>query len=120
MTCLINRYAKIVRESYVKKRINLIYSDPNDLDMESGSNPYEEVRKQEVLEEIKKINPALANLFIDGVPEELFIRARNRSRSIALKRKQKSNKITIDRSLIEKYYGISVKKIIETLEKVGV
>lgn len=115
---LINRYAKINRGIYTRKRF---CSDVLDQEAFEGAiiqktkSQQEELERKELIAKIRTIDEDIADLVEVGVPRELFIYARNQARSRAVKYGTKICKISFARNIIEGFYGINLNKILKLI-----
>lgn len=115
---LINRYAKIIREINARKRLSMTVLDPDAFEeaiIQKQKSQHEELERKEMMAKIRKVDEDLADLIEIGVPEELFIYARNQARSQALKNKTKIHKISFAKGIIEGFYGIKFNKILKLI-----
>lgn len=124
-TSIVRRFSSIIRDEYRDKRSKGVYMAPDVLDAISASQeptPLEEVLVKQTIEELTKISPEFADLFIHGVPPELLRMIRNRNRLLAKKRgwSAKNMRLIFRPEDMEHFFGIDLKKILDHLQTSGV
>lgn len=101
-----NRFQKLIREAYAKKRLYITAVDPTAFNlMPSTNNQQKIMERKEALERIRDIDEDLANIIEHGIPPELFIFARNKARQKSFKNGTKIKKITFDQKTLEQHYN---------------
>ena len=116
--CIINKYQKIIRSAYAKKRASITTLDPYQFDIiinQDQLSQLEELERKEIVAKVRNIDEDIADLIEIGVSKEFFIFARNQARKKALKSGTKINKISFAKKIIEKFYGVDLKKLIKTM-----
>lgn len=124
-TSIVRRMTSIIRDEYKDKRSKGVNMAPEVMDSIAPSlepTQLEEILIKQTIEELAKISPEFADVFVSGVPPELLAMARTRNRILAQKRgwSVKNMRVTIRPEDLEQFFGISLKKILDHLQTTGV
>lgn len=123
---LINRYQNILRKAYTKKRIdghNTVDFDEVSYGLsisgtiidENCNDQHLKLVRKEIIIKIRSIDEDIADLIENGVPDELLIYARQMARIKACKFDAPVKNISFTRKIIEKFYGIKIKRLIRSI-----
>jgi len=115
-----NRFQKLIREAYAKKRLCITAVDPDSFNLIPSKNNQQKImERKEALERIRNIDEDLANIIEHGIPTDLFIFARNKARQKAYKNGTKIKKITFDQKTLEQHYNKCFAEIFDKLLKIN-
>ena len=124
-TSIVRRMTNILRDEYRDKRCKSVYCAPDVMASITPSNEpsqVEEIMAKQIIQELAKISPEFADLFVSGVPPELVRIIRSRNRSLAKKRgwSAKNMRLVFRQEDIEQFFNIDLEKILDHLQTTGV
>ena len=124
-TSIRNRFNNILRNEYKNKRSMAVSTAPETMETLNSSpepSPDEMLIYKQVIEELQRIEPELADLFINGVSPELLAVVRRKNRSVAAQRgwPTVNMRMTFGVRDIEKFFGVSLQTIFDHLRTTGV
>ena len=122
---IVRRYSSLLRDEYKNKRSKNVSLPPDVIEgmaVAPGPSPDSYLEAKELLRELSKICPELADVILNGIPDELLREARRRNRSLALKRGWSATnmRLIFGEKEMEKFFGISIKAVLEKLQTTGV
>jgi len=113
-----NRFKQLLREAYTKKRASVTVLDPyqDEITFDNNiSNAQTFLERKETLKRIREVDEDIADLIEIGVSPELLAYARFKARHRALKGGTNIGKISFAWKVIEKFYGVDLKSILNTI-----
>lgn len=113
-----NRFKQLLREAYTKKRASVTVLDPyqDEITFDNNISSAQTIlERKEMLKKIREVDEDIADLIEIGVSPELLAYARFKARHRALKGGTNIGKISFAWKVIEKFYGVDLKSILNII-----